>query len=139
MPMKGEVHIKAFRGNELVEEFHQRNLIVTAGKTSMRNLLAGSGTNKHVTKISFGTSGTAPAVGDTAITDAFTKAIDSVTYPDAATIRFNWSLATGEANGKNIQEFGLLSNDNTLFARLTRATISKTSDLRLEGTWTISL
>jgi hypothetical protein len=137
--MKGEVHIKAYRGDELVEEFHQRNLIVTAGKTSMRNLLAGSGTNKYVSKISFGTSGTAPAVGDTAITDAFTKAIDSVTYPDASTIRFNWSLATSEANGKDIQEFGLLSNDNTLFARLTRATISKTSDLRLEGTWTISL
>lgn len=138
LPMKGAVHIKVFRGDELVHEYEKHNLIVTAGKTSMTRLLAGAGTNKHVTKISFGTDGTAPAVGNTGLTDAFTKAIDSVSYPDASSVRFAWSLTTAEANGKDIQEFGLLSNDNTLFARLTRATISKTSDLRLEGTWTIS-
>lgn len=137
---KGTFNLRVYDKNDnLIEEYTEQNLIVSAGKQALSKLIGGGdpGYDKKVTKISFGTDGTAPSSGDTAITSPYTKAIGSVTYPDATSVQFEWSLATTEANGKAIQEFGLLCIDNTLFARRTRAVINKTSDLRLDGTWKI--
>ncbi len=137
---KGTFELRVYNAaGELLEQYVHENLIVSAGKSALALLIGGGdpGYDKRVTKISFGTDGTAPSAGDTGITSPFTKAIGSVTYPDSTSVVFNWSLATTEANGKAIQEFGLLCIDNTLFARRTRAVINKTSDLRLEGTWKI--
>ncbi len=50
---------------------------------------------------------------------------------------FAFTLNTGEANGKTIQEFGLLCSDGTLFARKTRGGIVKADDISIAGTWTI--
>lgn len=137
----GTFHLKVIedKTGKVLEEYTERNLIVTNGKQALSKLIGGGdpGYDKRVTQISFGTDGTAPEAGDTGITAPFTKNIGSVTYPDNTSVVFNWSLATSEANGKAIQEFGLLCIDNTLFARRTRAVINKTSDLRLEGTWKI--
>lgn len=137
----GTFYLRVIRDatGEILEEYTERNMIVTTGKEAQALLIGGGdpGYDKRVTKISFGTDGTAPSAGDTAITSPFTKSIGSVTYPDATSVVFEWSLATTEANGKAIQEFGLLCIDNTLFARRTRAVINKDSSLRLEGTWKI--
>ena len=138
--MKGTLLLRVYdAGNNLVEEYEERNLIVNAGKASMANLLSSGSAVKRITKIGFGTDGTAPSSGDTGLTSSFVKNVDSYSYPDSTSVVFAWSLGYTEANGKAIQEFGLISNDNTLFARRTRATINKTSDLRLEGTWKIQL
>lgn len=137
---KGTFHLKIYdKENNLIEEYTEQNLIVTNGKQALAKLIGGDdpGYDKRVTKISFGTDGTPPAAGDTAITSPFTKSIGSATFPDSTSVVFNWSLGYTEANGKAIQEFGLLCIDNTLFARRTRAVINKTSDLRLDGTWKI--
>jgi len=137
---RGTFHFKMFdKSDNLVEEYTCENLIVAAGKAALSALIGGGdpGYDKKVTKIAFGTDGTAPASGDTSITSPFVKAIGSASYPDSTSVVFNWTLGYTEANGKDIQEFGLLCIDNTLFARRTRAMISKTSDFRLEGTWKI--
>lgn len=136
--VKGEFHLKVYhRDGRLLEEYTEKNLVVTLGRTNLSKLLGGSVTGRSVSQIAFGEDGTAPSAGDTSLTNSYAKSVDSVTYPDSTSVQFGWSLATGEANGKNIQEFGLLSSNNDLFARRTRATISKTVDLRLEGTWKI--
>ena len=136
--LRGDFFLKVYhRDGRLLEQYAEKNLVVTAGKTAMSRLLGGNTTGRSVTKIGFGTDGTAAAAGDTALTDSLVKTVDSVTYPDATSVLFTWSLATSEANGKAIQEFGLLCTNNDLFARRTRAVINKTSDLRLEGTWKI--
>jgi hypothetical protein len=53
-------------------------------------------------------------------------------------VQVNWKLLVSEANGKAIREFGLLTEDGTLFARRIRANpIYKESDISIEGEWII--
>jgi hypothetical protein len=139
-PLKGILRYKVFKNGILLEDVEEQNLIVTLGRTQMAHLLAGDLTGKQVTKIAFGTSGTAPALSDTQITNDFTKKLLGFSYPAAGQVKFNWNLTTAEANGKAILEFGLICEDLTLFSRRVRESgkpIYKESDISLEGDWTI--
>lgn len=123
---------------EVLEQYEDRNLVVNTGRTAVMLLLGSAASGKQLTKLSVGTNGTAPNGSDTAITDAFTKSLGAVNYPTISSVSFDWTLGAGEANGKAIREFGLLCNDNTLFARKTRELINKNADIILNGKWTIS-
>ena len=115
------------------------NLIVIGSKQTHARLLGGDVANRSVTTIGFGTNATAPADGNTALTGAFTKAIDQVTYPTTNSVRFAFSLASGENNGMAINEFGLLTAGGVLYARKNRSTpLNKDSDLSFSGAWTIT-
>lgn len=137
LKLKGIFTLNIFENDSLREAFVDNNLVVNVGRESLAHLLAGDGVDKQITKIQFGTSGAAKTVDDTEITDPFTKAIGVVEYPEINSVLFNFTLLVSEDNGASIQEFGLVSEDLTLFARITRATIEKTDTLRLEGTWKI--
>ena len=138
MTLKGTFALKVFNAKgELLEEYQDENLIVSGGKNCLAILLSAANANKRVTKIGFGTDATSPSSGDVGLTSSYVKAIDSYSTTDVTSVVFSWTLGTSEANGKAIQEFGLIAVDNTLFARKTRSVINKTSDLRLEGTWRI--
>jgi hypothetical protein len=138
--MRGILHYKVFKNGILIEEPEEKNLIVTVGRTQMAHLLAGDFTGKQITKISFGTSGTSPALTDTKITSPFTKNLNGFSYPADGQVKFSWNLTTAEANGKAILEFGLICADAALFSRRIRESgkpINKESDISLEGDWTI--
>lgn len=136
---QGHFHLEIWRGRDLIEVVDEKNLIVVGSKQTHARLLGGDVTNRSVTQISYGDSLTAPAAGNTAITNPFTKAIDNVTYPATNQVRFSFSLASGEANGKAIGEFGLLTAGGVLYARKTRsAALNKESDISVSGTWTIT-
>lgn len=131
--------LNVFRRGELIEVFKEENLVVDGSKQVHAKLLGGSVTNQSVTQIGFGTSLTAPAAGNTSLTAAYTKALDSVTYPLSNQVTFAFSLGSSEANGKAIGEFGLFTAGGTLYARKTRTSaLNKESDLSFSGTWTIS-
>lgn len=123
---------------DVIEEFVDKNLVVNIGKTSLAHLLAGAGSGKQITKISFGTNGADAALTDTAITGAFTKALGAITYPEFNSVSFAWTLGLSENNGMAITEFGLMSNDLTLFARKARSVINKTSAIQFDGVWKIN-
>ena len=138
-PVTGHFHLEIWRLGRLVEVVDEPNLVVVGSKTCLSRLIGGAFTGKAITTIGFGTSGTAPAAGNTALTGAFTKAVDSVSYPGSNQVRFAFSLSTSEANGMAILEFGLLTGDGTLFARKVRASaFNKDSDLSVSGTWTLT-
>lgn len=131
--------LRVYKNDELIEIFEEHNLIVDLSKQVHAKLLGGSVSGQSVTQIGFGTNGTAPASGNTALTGAFTKAVDSVTYPATNQVQFNFSLASGENNGMAILEFGLITAGGTLYARKNRASaLNKASDIALTGSWTIS-
>jgi hypothetical protein len=136
LKVSGEVSLKIYKNNVLVEDSIDKNLVVTLGRTNLANLLGG-GDGFPISAFRVGTNATAPSAGDTSITDSFDKAITTTTYPSAGQVQFNFSLETSEANGINIAEFGLFDSDDIMFARKTRAPIAKTSDIRIEGTWKI--
>lgn len=115
------------------------NLIVNTSKLIHSRLLGGDVANRSVSVIGFGTNAASPAVGNTALTGAFTKAIDQVTYPNTNEVTFAFSLASNENNGMAISEFGLLTAGGALYARKNRSTpLNKDSDLSFSGTWTIT-
>lgn len=121
----------------LLESYVDDNLIVNNGRDAIVDLIGSGDSNKVVNQISFGTNGADPVLTDTAITAPFTKAVNAVTYPATGQVQFAWSLELSENNGVTIREYGLLCDDNTLFARKVRADISKNNTVRLEGTWKI--
>jgi len=136
---RGVLTLRVFRHGVLMETWRDENLVVDASKTTMAHLLGGDVANRSVTQIAFGTNGTAPAAGNTSITNPYTKNVDVVSYPSAGEVQFDFSLGTGEANGKAIFEFGLLTTAGSLFARRVRASVlNKDSDLSLSGSWLIT-
>jgi hypothetical protein len=136
----GEVSIKVFRDSLLIESIEEKNLVVTLGKTNIAKLLGGDAQGKAIDKISIGTSGITATADDNTITGAFTKAISSITYPDAQSVMFHFDIDNVEGNGIIIREFGLLNSNNILCARKVRDTeIIKTNAVRLVGTWKITV
>lgn len=139
MAASGLFRMVVRKDGKVIETMEEHNLIVASAKNQMAHLVGGDTSGRSVTKVAVGTSGTAPAVSNTAITNAYTKAIDSVAYPSSGQVKVSWSLGAAEANGKKILEFGLICADGSLFARRIRSEVlSKESDITVEGEWTIS-
>jgi hypothetical protein len=134
----GRLEYAVRRDGELIETVSDPNVIVELSRQIHAKLLGGAA-NQSVTRIGFGTSGAAASAGNTVLTNAFVKAIDSVTYPAANKVQFNFSLLSGEANGKLLMEFGLLTEGGVLYARRVRTTaLSKETDVSLSGSWVIT-
>jgi hypothetical protein len=134
---KGAFHLKVYKGGVLIEDIIQDNLIVNVGRQSLARLLGEALTGKRVTQIGFGTAATPVAGTQTALENPFFKVLDGVSYA-GTTVSFPYTLDESENNGVTIREFGLFSNDNTMFSRIVRNPIAKTSDIRLEGVWSIT-
>lgn len=139
-PLKGEFVLDIINANtgEVIEHYEDRNLVVNNGRQIVMQLLGSANANKKLAKLAVGTNGTQPVGSNTAITGSYSKNLGAVTYPTISSVRFDWTLGAGEANGMAIREFGILSTDNTLFARKVRELINKNSDIILSGNWTIS-
>lgn len=137
----GHFLLKVFHKGLIVPELcmDEANLIVNGSKQVHARLLGGDVTNRSITQIGFGTSGTAPAGGNTSLTGVFLKAVDLVAYPNTNEVRFDFSLGAGENNGMAILEFGLFTAGSALYARKVRSVVlNKDSDLSFSGSWTIS-
>jgi hypothetical protein len=138
MALKGCLNVQVWRVGKLIDEWEDKNMILAPARSALAALLGGGGSAKVINRIGFGTNGTAPTPSDTALTSGYVKSVGAVTYPGAGQVRFAWSLAGSEANGKTLREFGLVCTDGTLFSRKVRGAIEKESDISLTGTWTIS-
>ncbi len=136
--LQGLFKIKVFKDGKLIETMEEHNQIVLSAKEAMAHLIGGDISKRSVKKVAFGTNGSIPGVGDTAITSPYEKVIDSVSYPDKGQVTFHFSLGATEANGKKIREFGLLCENGILFARRIRSEIlAKEADITITGEWTI--
>lgn len=122
---------------KILETYEDRNLVVNGGRVAVMRLLGAGDTDKQLTQLSVGTNGTQPVPADTAITGSFTKNLGAVSYPTISSVKFDFQLGAGDANGIGIREFGILCADDTLFARKVRELINKNSDIILNGSWTI--
>ena len=74
-------------------------------------------------------------VGDKVV--AYMREIGAHTYPEDGHVAFHFTFSYGDANGLGICEFGLVSEDGTMFSRKTRGLIEKDEELAIDGTWTI--
>lgn len=133
---KGIFQLKVYKHGELIDTYEDRNLIVDTGLDTIASLLGGLSA-APIDAIGFGDGTTGPAAGDTDLEGTYiTKAFSGVALSGTGDVAFSFTLETTEGNGMAITEFGLFAG-STLVARKTRAAINKSSDIRLEGTWTI--
>lgn len=140
--VSGLFSLKVFdSAGNLVAVQVEKNLVVRGGLNAVGSLLAGDTSgDKLVAQIGFGSNSTPANIEDTALTDSFTKDILSTSNPVPNALQYDFTLELTENNGATIREFGLFTAEGTLFARKIRAAdIVKTSDVRLEGSWTISI
>ena len=139
-PMRGCFNMRIYKQGKLIEEYREKNLIVSGARTAVAMHLMGDCEGGHIAKIAFGTSGNIPTPDDTAITNQFVKPFLATTLLTPTKIEFRWNLLKSEANGMRIIEFGLLCENGTLFARKVRGeAIPKEPDFTLEGEWIINL
>lgn len=135
--MTGTLDIRVYQRGELIDQWRDQNLIVSGARDMLARLIAGDGAGESVEKIGFG-SGSAPASpDDTALTGAYTRNLTGHDYPEPGQVRFKFTLATSEANGIGIREFGLITAAGNLFSRKVRGLIEKNDDISFEGSWTI--
>ena len=135
---KGIFTLSVYRRDKLIEQYVDRNLIVDAGRAIQAQLLGGDVDGSPIASVAFGTNGAPAAPADAGITARYIKAIDGHDYPSPTTVAFHFSLGAEEANGLEIVEFGLITGNDTLYARKVRqGAITKEQDLTLTGTWQI--
>ncbi|GHT44455.1 hypothetical protein AGMMS49965_20140 [Bacteroidia bacterium] len=137
LKMSGTLHLIAFdkQGAKLWES-EAHNLIVDTGYNLIARAL-GDGDDAKIVHVAVGTNGTPPAFSDTEITDAVLLPIRLVEYLNIATVRFNFKIGYEDCVGMSIQEFGLVTANNTLFSRKVRQPLEKTNEMQIVGYWDI--
>ncbi|RVT91404.1 hypothetical protein EOD42_22375 [Rhodovarius crocodyli] len=136
---RGHFRLEVRRRGVLVEVDDHPNIIVNGARTQQARLIGGDVVGRSITQIGFGEGSGAADASNSGLTNAFKKALSGVTYPAWNSVQFAFTLGTGEGNGLSIIEFGLICNNDTLFARRVRTgALVKASDLSFSGTWTIT-
>jgi hypothetical protein len=124
----------------LLQRTRQHNLVVTAGRNLVRDLLHGASA-AQVTHLALGTGTAAVAASDTTLgTEVFRDTLTSRTAA-AGKLTCVYYLGTGSANGNTLSEAGLLtaSSGGTLYARaLLASAIAKTSAISATFTWELT-
>ena len=136
----GKLRIRIYdQDNKLIEDTTTQNMVVNGGLDNVVGLLAGDGSQGFIIDTyKAGVNGTAPALTDTVIAGAFTKALAGYSYPGTGSVNFNFTMELAENNGMVIQEYGLVNANGDLCARVNRAPLTKNNTIRLVGDWTIN-
>jgi len=139
--VKGEVDITILYNDGTTEKRHYDNLVVTNGKTILAKRLAGdvAYASDQISKIAFGTNGTAAVVGNATLgAEVLSKAV-TVSYPAANSVMFSATMLDSEGGTSTYQELGLKSHtNNILFSRLVISPITKSNLYKIQVDWTIS-
>lgn len=140
--VEGKVEIRVFKKGKLKKTIKGNNLILSAARESMANIVTGLNTgDKLISAGAVGSNATAPSPGDTALTDEVVCAsVLSVTTNGTGQVLIKFVVAESEANGMpggTVAEFGLRSDDATLFARRVVSPLTKNSTIRFEVDWRI--
>ena len=134
--LSGELTLKVYRNGALIEEFAEKNLILSTGKELLAKLLAGTIEDK-ITHVGMGSRLDEPVPGDTMLTNMVMVPVTDVEISGQAAI-FSVVVDNQTANGLDSGECGLLSGHGTLFSRRVRVKpLPKDEEIYFSGTWTI--
>lgn len=133
------IDVKDASTGRLVERIQRHNLVTTAGRNLIRDLLNGVPA-KHISHVAVGSGTAAADKGDTAL--------KSERYRGEVTSRVPWtgqltlqSFVNGDQGNGPLSEAGLFNapTGGVLFARVVFPTISKSSSLTVTFTWDITI
>lgn len=137
--ISGRVRVEVYERGRLVDRQHIRNVITSAGRTHLADLVRGEG--GRVGFLAVGTGDRAPAVADTALeAEVYRDGITSMSAA-AAELTVSHFLPAQAAVGSTLAEMGLwtAATGGILFARaLLDRTIAKTDQITATLTWIIA-
>lgn len=137
-PLRGVFSMRVIdRSGRVIREYSDHNMIVNSAREALARLVSEGDPAKRITRFAVGISDETPTPTDTIITGMYRNAIAGHEFPEPGVVKFKWQLGYDEANGMNIVEYGLLCEDDSLFARKTREAIYKASDIAFDGEWSI--
>ena len=120
--------------------FDDTNKITLSGKQVMAFLMAGEPGNHKIAKFGVGEGSTFPDDYDTGLTNAYIRDLVGYRYLEDTILQWDFVIDNNEANGLNVSEFALYSEDEQLFARKIRTpAIVKDYSISFAGQWTIWL
>jgi hypothetical protein len=130
------IEVRDRRGRCLRRE-RRTNLVTTAGLNLLRDLLDAS--QGPITHFAVGTSGTAPASGNTALgAEVYRNVVSQRDKPANGQIVHRCFVPTTAANGSTLREAGLFNaaSGGSLFSRIVYSDIVKTNSISVTITWT---
>ncbi len=150
IPLEGILRIEKRYADKPAEEiYHEKNLIVLAGKQYILSALYSTGTFNRINSLHVGIGGTIDPEGkyvkqtNTGLTNLYTPLltvpvayVQNTTTP-STTFVSDLDQATG--NGSLITEAGLFQVDGTMFNIKTFPGIPKTSEFSLHFEWTVKV
>lgn len=132
--------VRSARTGRVLRRAVQRNLVVTAGKNLVRDLLKGDST-ATITHVAVGTGTTAVVVTDTTLQTQVLREAATEKTAASAQLTVKYYLASGSANGNTLAEAGLFTaaSGGTMYVRaILSSTIVKTSAVTVTFTWTLT-
>jgi hypothetical protein len=124
-----------------IDIIDQKNQIVDNLLTHIMTKI-GNTTTTNITQLTFGTGTVEPnrtnSISD--MVNVYTNTlIGTPTHPEYNKIKYVFELGANENNGYNISEYALTLDDNTIVCRITRGIVEKKSNIRIDGTWEITI
>lgn len=124
----------------VIDRIHQHNLVVTAGRNLIRDLLNNTGP-AGLTHIALGTSATAANSAQTELVAEVHRDAITQRLTDVGQLTLTLYVSTTQANGNTLREVGLFNATpaGTMYARVVLASaIIKTSAIAVTFTWTLT-
>ncbi len=137
MKIKGKLKIELIRDDKVVETLSVDNIIVTAGKGLVAQLVSGVGTS--FTHMAIGSTSTAEAITDTALGAELGRVLLTGKTVAANVISFVGDFPAGTGTG-TIVEGGILNaaSGGVMLNRATFSAVSKTASDALKITWDVT-
>lgn len=127
---------------ELIHSEEVHNLVVTAGRNLIRDLLSGTST-AELSHFGVGTSSTAVSASDTDLGAVIGSGRDAITSFTSASgsLAVKYYLNSSTGNGSTLREAGIFnaSSGGDMFARAVYSAIVKTSSITVTFSWLISI
>jgi hypothetical protein len=122
----------------LLETRQVKNLVVTAGRNLLRDLLRGI--NTAPTHVAVGTGTAAVQASDAALAIEVHRNTITQRVSDTGQLTIKFFLPSGAANGQTLAEAGIFNAaaGGDMLSRVTYAGIAKTASITVTYTWTIS-
>lgn len=139
----GEVSIKVLdKDGNIVDSREIPNLVVTSGKTFIAASMLKTTSNSPVamTHMAVGTSGTAPAAGDTVLGGEVGRVAFGSASSSANVVTYTATFPAGTGTGA-LQEAGIFNaaSAGTMLCHTTFGTVTKGASDSMAITWTITV
>ena len=131
--------VDVYQHGKHISHEERHNLVVNAGVAWLLNLMAGASGYTALTKFAVGTSGTAPAAGDTDLGAQVILGDMTETTFATGKVTFKYYLGSGVGNGNTLREAGLKDVAGHLFARSTFTDVEKDATKVIIFTWVITI